>query len=926
MFNVINNLRIRSKLLLSFGFIVFMLIASSAVTFYEVNQIRHDVNEIDTELLPITQGLFHLGRDLNASMDSLRGYVLSSNDFYKTERQHVWDEIDIRISDLDALSHGWDDQESIDAFARIKSDFNALKEAQYRIETLAKTHDRFPANKMLNEEASPLGREQFQLITSLIDAELEMPATPERKALLGMMADIRGSLGASLATSRAYLLTGQASDKAAFERAWAKNTRRFNDLSGQQWQLSEAQKKDFEAFSEARSSYDALPAKMFAIREGEDWDQAQSILASEAEPIAERLREGLFGKRNEDFVRDGGLVEHENQLLAKDIKHANEQSALLVKAIAGFAVIGVLISIGSIAFINASVTRRILWMKESVQKLSDGDVQETIPCADAKDEIGDMARALSEFREEAIQAFRAKNGMENASANIMMADEDFNIVFMNESQEKMLRAAEADLKAVLPSFDVNNLMGQNIDIFHKNPAHQRKLLGGLTSSYSTRIEVAGRTFDLFANPSFSKAGQRIGTSIEWVDRTAELRVASEIKEIIAAASKGDLESRIDLEGKEDFFLEVSEGVNNLAGVMQNVASDLAKNLKALAGGDLTARIETEYEGIFLQLKDDYNMTSEKLAEIVGTIKGICVDVKDNSDEMADSSSGLANRAEQQASTLEETAASMEELTSTVKTNADNARDANDAAVKTRSIAEEGSRVANDAGQAMEKINESSQQITNIINVIDEIAFQTNLLALNAAVEAARAGDAGRGFAVVAQEVRTLAQRSAQSSKDIKSLIDDSSKQVGSGVELVQTAVGSLQQIYDAIDGVADTIGQMATASAEQATSLDELNQAVMEMDSMTQQNASMAQQSRSVAQIMQEKSDDLADMVAFFKIDGSEAHVRRDRSSKPRPSVDQRPANQSQPNGALENGSAMAAVANGSYAESLDDDAEWKEF
>lgn len=585
----------------------------------------------------------------------------------------------------------------------------------------------------------------------------------------------------------------------------------------------------------------------------------------------------------------------------------------------------VLIAVVLSGLVAKLILQPVIAITASVRKVADGDMQEEIPYADLKDQIGDIARALTELREDHVHASRALGGMTNASSNIMMADPDLNITFMNKSQEKMLRNAESDLKQVLPNFNVGNLIGQNIDQFHANPSHQRQLLGALQTSYSTRISVAGRTFDLFANPSFSKSGQRLGTTIEWVDRTAELAIADEIKTMIDAASSGDLDNRIILDGKEGFFLEVSEGINNLAAVMQDVANDLAVNLNALAAGNLTSRIDADYNGIFKQLKDDYNATAEKLSSIVGRIKNISIDVSSNSNEMAESSNGLANRAEQQASTLEETAASMEELTSTVKANADNAKEVNDSAISTRKIAERGSQVANDAGHAMEKINESSKQITDIINVIDEIAFQTNLLALNAAVEAARAGDAGRGFAVVAQEVRTLAQRSAQSSKDIKELIDGSSKQVSEGVDLVQTAVGSLQQIYDAIDGVADTIGQIANASSEQATSLDELNQAVMEMDSMTQQNAAMAQQSRNGSQLMLEKSMELSEMVSFFKLDDSDVQITpvgsKSSLDKPRLSVVAETSR-------LEKKVAASGGASGAKvtANDADNDADWKEF
>ena len=581
-----------------------------------------------------------------------------------------------------------------------------------------------------------------------------------------------------------------------------------------------------------------------------------------------------------------------------------------------------LIVFASVVIFRA-VIRPIEAVKHAVEEISKGK-DTVIPSLNAQDEVGDMARALQEISEVGKKAVRVETAMDGATACVMMADEDLNIVYMNDSLSEMMRIAEPDLKKELTNFDADNLMGQNIDGFHKNPSHQRNMLARLTSRYETTINIGPRTFDLIAIPLVNEADERIGFSVEWIDKTAELAVAGEIKDIIAAASKGDLESRIQLDGKDGFFLEVSEGINNLADVMKNVSTDLAENLKSLSEGDLTSRIDTEYEGIFKQLKDDYNRTSSKLAEIVGSIKNISLAVNENAGDMSEGSSGLANRTEQQASTLEETAASMEELTTTVKTNADNAKEASQAALDTRNVAERGSEVANDAGAAMEKINDSSTKITDIINVIDEIAFQTNLLALNAAVEAARAGDAGRGFAVVAQEVRTLAQRSAQSSKDIKALIDDSSQQVSDGVQLVKTAVTSLQDIYDAIDNVSDTVNQIASASSEQATSLDELNQAIMEMDSTTQQNASMAHQSKTVAQLMQEKSYELSDMVSFFNIDGQTGGEAYDHIpiAKTVHEVDEQNNDTALKKG---NGKHKHYAASGGAVQE-NNDADWKEF
>ncbi len=350
-------------------------------------------------------------------------------------------------------------------------------------------------------------------------------------------------------------------------------------------------------------------------------------------------------------------------------------------------------------------------------------------------------------------------------------------------------------------------------------------------------------------------------------RAREQAIGEEIAGLIDAVSKGDLERRIDLAGKDGFYKTMSEGINRLTDTVEAVIADLGEVLSALAQGDLNRRVTRDYQGAFERVKTDVNATSTRLAEIVGQITQAAETIAAAAAEVSLGSSDLADRTEQQASSLEETAASMEELGATVRSNADNAQRANVMAAQARGSAESGGGVAGSAIEAMRRIEESSRKITDIIGVIDEIAFQTNLLALNAAVEAARAGDAGRGFAVVAQEVRQLAQRSAQASKEIKGLILDSDAQVKDGVDLVSKAGDALQGIVSGVQQVATLIAEMASASAEQATALDEINSTVANMDEMTQKNAALVEETTAAAQSMSSQAGDLKALVGFFKFD-----------------------------------------------------------
>jgi len=383
------------------------------------------------------------------------------------------------------------------------------------------------------------------------------------------------------------------------------------------------------------------------------------------------------------------------------------------------------------------------------------------------------------------------------------------------------------------------------------------------------------------------ARQREESENRRLEREAREKAAGdEIAALVNKVAQGDLTGRINESGKEGFFLSTSQELNRLAGTLQTMTGELADAMSAMAGGDLTKTVRGEYQGVFGEIKGAVNGMSERMRDFAGRLTQTAQSVKVASDEISTGSQDLASRTESQAASIEETAASMHEITATVKQNADNAQAANQLAVAARDTAEKGGSVVSDAVGAVTRIEESAQKISDIVGLIDEIAFQTNLLALNASVEAARAGEAGKGFAVVAQEVRALAQRSANASKDIKALITESNAQVKTGASLVNQTGGSLTEIVTAIKKVSDIVAEIAAASREQATGLDQINTAVGSMDEMTQRNAALVEETTAAAQSLSGQANELANLVGFFKLDGS-ARVTQGMAA---PSAAPRPA------------------------------------
>jgi methyl-accepting chemotaxis protein len=439
--------------------------------------------------------------------------------------------------------------------------------------------------------------------------------------------------------------------------------------------------------------------------------------------------------------------------------------------------------------------------------------------------LDDMQRKLREQieteRAQAAENARIRQALDKVSTSVVLADASHRVIYLNETAEATFARTQFEIRKSLPGFDATRLKGASLDSLSAEPAQQRRTLELVTASAVEERTLGGCTFRTVINPVVSREGERIGTVMEWTDRTPEVAVEREMQSMLAAALGGELTQRISLEGKSGFFEALARGVNQLA---------------------------------------------DNMAEIVAKVKHAAAEVYRGAEEISQGNANLSQRTEEQSSSLEETASSMEEMTSTVKQNADNAGQANQLAIAARDQAEKGGSVVAKAVRAMTGINDASKKISDIIGVIDEIAFQTNLLALNAAVEAARAGEQGRGFAVVASEVRNLAGRSATAAKEIKELIQDSVKKVEDGSVLVTQSGQTLEQIVAAVKKVSDIVAEIAAASREQSSGIEQVNRAIMQMDELTQQNAALVEQATAASQAMAQQSGELNEMMNRYHL------------------------------------------------------------
>jgi len=499
-------------------------------------------------------------------------------------------------------------------------------------------------------------------------------------------------------------------------------------------------------------------------------------------------------------------------------------------------------------------------------------------------------------------------------------------VMTGEMGDLAKQRAEEYAAAMLEQIDASEHLGLGVGLFVTLMLIGAVVFGIMTIARPVRALTGGML--QLADGNFDVVLPGLGRK----DEIGEIAAAVETFKI-KAAEKAKLEADEVLRrqaAEAEAQAKAAEERAKIADEQASVMRELAGGLGKLAEGDLTFRLEN-LPATYAQIETDFNAAIGRLQSTISALALATKEVANTATEIASSTTDLSQRTEEQAASLEQTSASMEEISATVNKNAESATQANQFTGSTRAVADRGGAVVAQAVDAMARIEQSSRRVSDIIAVIDEIARQTNLLALNAAVEAARAGEAGRGFAVVASEVRSLAQRSSQAAKDIKDLITNSTGQVAEGVDLVNKAGASLNEIVESIKKVADIVSEIASASAEQATGIDQINTALTSMDEVTQQNSALVEENAAAAKALQQQAQGMNDQVALFRVgDVPQVRASARASAAPAP-VTAKPV--STP-AAKSNGAAKPAPAKRgavsrmqtAVATAFKADQEWEEF
>lgn len=624
-------------------------------------------------------------------------------------------------------------------------------------------------------------------------------------------------------------------------------------------------------------------------------------------------------------------------------------------------------------FLARGLSRPLERLVAAMRAIASGDFGTEVGDTARKDEVGALTTTLSDFRTQLAESARmaqentARSAALNASSScLMMMDAEFRVTFCNSAMLRLFADHADSFRQSMANFDPDAVVGQNMDLFHGDPARIHRLLQAPDAMpFRGEMRIGSLTVQIALNEIRAEDGTRIGFVVEWRDVTEERAQAAMLGAIdqaqlvahvspdgvitkvnavmeqtlgqTAATLVGQhlcaIVERVDGALTQDCWQRVLSGdlmhgrfrmldargdqvtldvgftriqarsgaveavvllgsdVTEAARALEQseaqqramneaqarVVDALRRGLAALAQGDLTLQLTDGFPADYESLRVDFNGAVAQLAKTVTEVRENAGMIQSEAVEIASATDDLSRRTEKQAATLEQTAAALDQMTSSVRSAATSAREANRVATEARKSAETSGDVVREAVAAMGEIESSSEKISRIIGVIEDIAFQTNLLALNAGVEAARAGEAGRGFAVVASEVRGLAQRSSEAAREIGGLISASSAQVRRGVDLVGETGEALKGILATVIDISGRVSEIDSSAQEQSIGLAEINTAINDLDQVTQQNAAMTEQTSAATHALTREADALASTVARFRLGEEAAAAKRSR-------------------------------------------------